>query len=224
MSSGLYDLSNRGKRRVGMAKADYKGPSLLERVETLPPVAPKSNPHPRKIYAPEQRMKRKKASVDQKPAETDDEINAPPVDSSDDEIASADITRSNFNQKPQVPKKEEPAKRRNARKTVNADAGKGSISSASGGIKLSRRGAAPTSSDSRSSPKRKSQEDIPTLGNGMADSFGFVVKPSSKKPRGTYGSGRVGSQASAKIKSSQGKAEKGSPNLRLSKGLIANKL
>ncbi len=170
-------------------------------------------------------MKKKKASVNQDRTETEDEINAPPVDSSDDEVASADITRSNFNQKPQASKEEEdPAKRRNGRKTVNANAGNDNVSSASVGVRKSRRNAAPTSSDSRGSPKRKSREDAPTLGNGMADSFGFTASFSTKKPRSTYGGYRTGSQTSTKARSSQEKAEKGLLNLGLSEDLIVNKL
>jgi hypothetical protein len=127
------------------------------------------------------------ALAKEEPEEEDEAYLNRPPDSSDDEVNPGNIESTDFRRTSEQPQEEEKMQEIGTTKR-----GKKGIaittSTASTITKLTRGKLSQASSPSHNSPKRKSQEEVKPLGNGMTDALGFVkVKKAKTARKSTYG-------------------------------------
>jgi hypothetical protein len=132
----------------------------------------------------------------EKPEEEDEDYLNRPPDSSDDEVNSGNIESTDFRRTSEQPQEEE--KMQEIGTTKRGKKGIAIATSTASTITKSTKGKlSQASSPSHNSPKRKSQEEVKPLGNGMTDALGFVkVKKAKTARKSTYG-GRNANNAPA---------------------------
>jgi hypothetical protein len=136
------------------------------------------------------------ALAKEEPEEEDEEYLSRPPDSSDDEVNPGNIESTDFRRTSEQPQEEE--KMQGIGTTKRGKKGKAIATSTASTITNPTRGKlSQASSPSHNSPKRKSQEEVKPLGNGMTDALGFVkVKKAKTARKSTYG-GRNANNAPA---------------------------
>jgi hypothetical protein len=133
----------------------------------------------------------------EKPEEEDEDYLNRPPDSSDDEVNPGDIERTTFGSTSEQPQEKE--KRQDIGSTKRVKKGIAIATSTASTVTKSRRGKlSQASSPSHDSPKRKSQEEVKTLGTGMTDEWGMVkVKKAKTGRKSTYGGRNASNTAPA---------------------------